>query len=112
MKLLFFLLFLFTFVDTMQKPKPVALNSNKVSIKASAKIPAAKNTFYGIDLQKMQNASTREEGIECWRQLFCVLLQQELKHIPRPSDKNDDVYDYYMEEIPAELKAEVLLLNK
>lgn len=111
MRLLFFLLFFYIFVDAMQKPEPVAFDGNKIFIKASAKIPAAKNTFYEIDfLKKMQNASTREEGIECWKQLFCVLLQQELKHIPERLDKNDYVYDYYCNEelsvqIATELKA-------
>lgn len=114
MKLLFFLLFFFIFVDAMQKPEPITFDGNKVFIKTSAKIPTAKNTFYEIDfLQKMQNASTREEGIECWKQLFCGLLQQKFKYNTPPSNKNGDVYDYYCsEELPVQITAEVLRMSK
>lgn len=100
MKFLFLLLLMPSFISCMLSPKPKPVyDANKPLVTTSSKIQAAKNTFYGIDLQKMENALTREDSIECWRQLFSILLQQELKYIPQPSPSNDK-YDYRMEEIP------------
>lgn len=88
---------------------PPRYGSHTILMRSSI-IPAAKSTFYGIDLHKMQTASSAHERIECLRQLFSVLLQQELKYIPHPSAQNEDNYDYRFEEITDEQRAQALEL--
>lgn len=80
--------------------KPIAPHRpGRSQIKNLVCLPAAKNTFYGIDLQKMQTASTPQDIIDCWRQLFSLVFQTDLKYIPQASSLcADDRYDYQMSE--------------